>query len=306
MGVITRANLSESLWPGVRSWFGISYDKYPAEWKDLFDEETSERAYEKYIGFVGMGLAPLKPEGAPVKFDDFRQGYKTEIAPDSYALAYVLTREEIRDNLYSATAMNNVNNKKAGVLADSMNNTKEVVAANVYNRMFNSSYQGADGVSILNTAHPNISGGVFSNRLATGADLSEASLEQSFIDISKFTNDAGLTIKVVPRSLHVPPELVFDATRILKSVDQSGTGNNDTNALRELNIFPEKPKVNHFFDDPNAYFIRTSVPGMVMITREGIDFDEDNSFDTKSLKYSAFESYAPGNYEPRAIFGSPG
>ena len=110
---------------------------------------------------------------------------------------------------------------------------------------------------------------------------------------------------VIQKSLHVPVQLVFDATRILKSLQQSGTGNNDTNALRELNIFPEAPKVNHFFDDPNAGYIRTSVPGMVMVEREPIDFDEDKSFDTKSLKYSAMESYAPGNYDPRAIFGLP-
>ena len=87
MAIITRAQMSEALWPGIKTWFGVTYDKYNAEWKDLLDPVQSTRAYEKYVGFAGMGLAPLKPETESVKYDDFSQGYKTEIAPDIFAIS---------------------------------------------------------------------------------------------------------------------------------------------------------------------------------------------------------------------------
>ncbi|MCV6900757.1 hypothetical protein OE165_27370, partial [Escherichia coli] len=85
-----------------------------------------------------------------------------------------------------------VGKKKANALARSMRQTKEIIGANVYNRAFNSSYTGGDGVCLLNASHVNVAGGTYSNVQA--ADLSEAALEQATIDIEGFTDDRGLII----------------------------------------------------------------------------------------------------------------
>ena len=52
-----------------------------------------------------------------------------------------------------------------------MRQTKEIVGANIYNRAFNSSYVGGDGVSLLNANHPNVAGGTFSNTISVASDL---------------------------------------------------------------------------------------------------------------------------------------
>jgi hypothetical protein len=57
-----------------------------------------------------------------------------------YALGFIITREMMDDDQYDI-----VGQRKAQGLAFSMRQTKEIVAANVYNRAFNS-YTGGDGV----------------------------------------------------------------------------------------------------------------------------------------------------------------
>ena len=123
----------------------------------------------------------------------------------------------MEDDQYSV-----VGQRKAKGLAFSMRQTKEIIAANVYNRAFNTSYTGGDGSTLVASAggggsssHPNIAGGTFTNGPSTALDLSEAALEQACIDIAGFTNDRGLLTAVRPKTLILPRQLVFEATRIL-------------------------------------------------------------------------------------------
>ncbi len=310
MGVITRAALAEMLWPGLYGVYGQSYSEYPAEWKELVETKSSYKAFEKMIGFVGMGLVPKKPEGKSTTFDDFKQGFKTELTHDGYALGYILTHEEIQDNLYMGknpyAAVVSIAGERAQTLAFSFQQTKEVVVANLYNRAFSSSYTSGDGKSLCNTAHPNKSGGTWSNRSATDADLSEFALEQMAIDIGGFTNDRGLTIKVTPQKLIIPRQLEFEAARILKSILQNDTANNATNALRSLGTVP-KTAVNHYLTDPDAWFLKNDVRmGMCLFQREKMDFSNETAFDTKNMKFMGYERYVAGWGDPRDVMGNPG
>ena len=59
--------------------------------------------------------------------------------------------------------------------------------------------------------------GSFSNTLAVAADLSEASLEQSLIDIAAMTDERGLKIAARGMKMIIPPALQFTAERLMKS-----------------------------------------------------------------------------------------
>jgi hypothetical protein len=80
--------------------------------------------------------------------------------------------------------------RKATALAFSIRQTQETVAANVLNRAFDATYTFGDGLELCSTAHINQKGGTWRNELATAADISEASLEQSCIDIADFKTDS--------------------------------------------------------------------------------------------------------------------
>ena len=301
-GVITTGSHPKALWPGIKAWWGQVYDEHPEEFTALFDTEMSHQNYEEDVQLTGFGLAPVKTEGQGVQYDSEVQGFTTRYTHIAYALGYIVTKEELDDNLYES-----VSKKRAGALAMSFRQTKENIGANVYNRAFNGSYTGGDGVSLCSTAHPNTSGGTFANKPSVDVDLSEASLEDAHIAVMGFQNDRGLLINVMPKSLIVARQEWYNANRILKSVFQSGTANNDINVLKATNAIPEGIVMNHYLTSPHAWFLRTNIQnGMKYYERVGISFDQDNDFDTMNAKAKSYERYAFGWGDPRALWGTPG
>jgi hypothetical protein len=300
MAVIATGNHPKALWPGVHSWFGAKYDEHGREYEKLFDMKSSNKNYEELVQQTGFGLAPVKPEGSSTQFDHHSQGYTARGTNVAYSLGYIVTREELADNLYSEVSM-----RRAGSLAFSMAQTRENVGANVYNRAFNSTYTGGDGKELLATNHPSVSGNQ-SNELATAADLSEASLEDLTIQIMNAVDPKGLKISLTPKRLIVPTALVYDAERILKSQLRSGTADNDTNALRAMGVIPEVV-VNHYLTDTDAWFIRTNAPdGLVWFDREAVQFTKDTDFDTDNAKAKGYMRFVPFWGDWRGLYGTPG
>ena len=301
MSIINSGSFAKALWPGVNAWYGKSYAEYPVEWDQLFEKNTSVKAFEEDVGTSSFGLAVQKSEGAPISYDSERQGFITRYQHVVYALGFIITREIMEDDQYDV-----VGQRKAQGLAFSMRQTKEIIGANVYNRAFTSGYVGGDGVTLISASHPTIAGGTFSNQIATAADLSEAALEQACIDIAGFTNDRGLLIAVRPESLIIPRQLIFEAKRILGSEGRVGTDNNDLNAIKTIGLIP-KVVTNHYLTDTDAWFIRTNVPhGMKYFERRGDAFDMDNDWDTENAKFKATARYSFGWTDPRGLYGSAG
>jgi hypothetical protein len=298
---ITTGAIAKLLWPALNAVWGKEYVEHPVEYRDLFDTDSSDKAYEEEQLVPGFGLAPIKAEGAGVQYDSTAQGYTSRYTNVAYGLGFIVTREAIDDNQYEKKALGSTRD-----LAFSFRQTKENVAANVYNRAFNSSHVGGDGKELLATDHPT-QAGTFSNELAVAADLSEASLEDICVQIMNAVNDRGLKISLMPRSLIVPTALTFEATRILKSQLQNDTANNAINALRAMGMFPEGVKINHYLTDSDAWFVRTNAPrGLKHFERVAAEFAQDDDFDTSNLKYKGYERYAFGWTDPRGVYGSAG
>lgn len=302
MAVTGTGNFGKALWPGINAWYGKEYNEFPVQYTKLFDTFSSRKHYEEDVGITSYGLALVRAEGAPVQFDSERQAFITRYTHVEYALGFIITRVMFEDDLYDV-----VGERRARGLAYSMRQTKEIVAANVYNRAFNPNYTGGDGKELLATDHPNFAGGTWSNELATPADLSEAALEQAYIDIGKWTNDRGLKIDVKPQSLIVPVDLQFEAERILKTPYRVGTANNDINALNAMGKFPKGIIVNNYLTDADAWFIRTDVKnGMKFWNRVEDTFTQDDDWDTDNAKYKVRSRFSCGWTDPKALYGSPG
>ncbi len=301
MAVITTGNHPKALWPGIKAWWGRQYTEHPLECRDLFDFDTSNMSYEEDIEVTGFGLAPAKSEGSSISFDSETQGVINRATHVAYALGFIVTYEELRDNLYEM-----VSKRRSQANAFSMRQTKETVAGNVYNRAFDSNFTFGDGIQLISTAHVTVNG-TQSNRLTVDADISEKSLEDLTIQIMQATNSRGLKISLMPQSLHVHTSDWYEANRIMKSVLKNDTADNAKNVLKMLNVFPKGIMVNHYFTDTNAYFIRTNAPrGMLAYQREEISFDQDNDFNTKNAQSAAYERYSFSIGDWRGIYGSSG
>lgn len=302
-GLITTSTFAKAMWPGINAWYGKAYNEYPVEWDKLFDKFTSDRAVVEDVGVSSFGLAANITEAGNVSYDTERQGFVTRYQHLKYGLGFMVSKDAFDDDQYDV-----IGQRRAQGLAFSMRQTKEIVAANVYNRATTAGYVYGDGVTLLNASHPNVAGGTYSNMLATASDLSEAALEQACIDISLLKNDRGLQISLVGDTLIIPPQLEFEAARILRAVGRVGTDLNDPNALKELGKFRKGAIVNHYLTDPDAWFIRTNAPhGMKYFERRADSFDMDNDFDSENAKFKAVARYSFGATDSgRCIFGSPG
>jgi hypothetical protein len=298
---ISRAQLVKELEPGLNALFGLEYRTYADETKEIFDTESSDRAFEEEVMLSGFGNAAVKAEGQGIQFDDAQETFTARYTNETIALAFAITEEAIEDNLYDRLA-----SRYTKALARSMASTKNVRGAAVLNNGFNAAFAGGDGVALLSTVHPTLSG-TFSNTLATAADLNETSLEQSLIDIAAFTDERGLKVAARGMKLVIPSNLQFTADRLMNTQGRVGTADNDLNAIKNMGMIPEGYTVNHYLTDTDAFFIKTDVPnGLKHFSRSPIKTTMEGDFDTGNVRYKARERYVFGFSDPRGIFGSPG
>lgn len=301
---ISRAQLLKELLPGLNALFGLEYKKYEQEHKHLFEDDKSDRSFEEETKLSGFGAAPVKAEGSSIAYDNAQEAWTARYTHETIAMGFSLTEEAVEDNLYGSLSA-----RYTKALARAMAYTKQVKAAAIFNQGFtgagNPTY--GDGKVLFATDHPLVSGGVNSNTLATPADLSETSLEASIIQIGAWTDERGLLIAARPKKLCIPSALQFVATRILETEMRVGTADNDINAIRTNGAIPDGYGVNHYFTDPNAWFLTTDCPdGLKHFTRTALSTSMDSDFDSGNARYKSRERYSFGVSDPLGVFGSAG
>lgn len=298
---ITTGAHPKALWPGVKAWYGVGYGEHPEQFKDLFEILQSSQAWEEDVQLKGFGVMPVKEQGKSTTYAGQSQGYISRYTHIAYSLGFIVTREEKMDNLYAKVA-----SSRAKALGFSKRQTKEIVAANVYNRAHTSGYTGGDGSILCVTSHPSLIGSQ-SNTLSVAADISEAAIEDMCIQIAGAQDDAGLRIAISPQALIVHRNDQFEANRIIKSTLQNDSANNAMNVLKAMNMFPQGIKVNTFLSDSDSFFIRTNcMDSMKCYERESIDLIQDNDFDTQNAKAMTLWRGSFGWSDWRGVYSNGG
>ena len=298
---ISRAQLAKELEPGLNALFGLEYDRYENEHSEIFDEETSDRAFEEEVMLAGFTTAPVKEEGSAITIDSAQETYTARYTMETIALAFSITEEAIEDNLYDRLA-----SRYTKALARSMAQTKQIKAASILNNAFSTSSPIGDGAALCSSSHPSLSGNQ-RNQLSTAADLNETSLEQMLIDISGITDERGLKVAIRGTKLIIPKELQFIAERLMATNLRPATADNDVNALRSMGMLPQGASVNHFLTDTDAFFIKTDAPnGFKLFNRSPIKTALEGDFDTGNMRFKARERYSFGVSDWRCVFGTAG
>ena len=293
--------LVKELEPGLNALFGLEYDRYENQHTEIFDAESSDRAFEEEVMLGGFANAAVKPEGQGVTYEDAQETFTARYTHETVALAFSLTEEAVEDNLYDK-----ISTRYTKALARSMANTKQIKAAAILNNAFNNSFPGGDGKELCATDHPTLSGDQ-KNELSTAADLNETSLEQMLIDIADMKDERGMKIALRGMKMIIPVNLQFVAERLMKSAGRVGTADNDINAIKSMGMVPEGYVVNNFLTDTDAFFIKTDAPnGLKHFVRAPIRTAMEGDFDTGNVRYKARERYSFGWSDWRGIFGSPG
>ena len=298
--IVNTGSFPKALWEGVKVWWDSAAAATPQYAPMMFRKETSKKNYEEYVQSVGLGLASVKAEGAPITYDGTQQGFITRGTNVAYGLGIITTYEELQDNLYVK-----LTKQRVEALRRAFAETKNINATNIYNRAFNASYTGGDGVALLSTAHPNFTSGTWQNKLSVDAALSQAALEDMLILMMQAKNDRGYIEPLMGDKLIVHPNNYFNAERILKTAKAVGTNNNDINPINTLGLLTGGLVSNPYLAGTGPWFITTNCQdGMVWQEREALSTWEDNDADTRNFKVGAYERYVFLWANPRGVFGS--
>ncbi len=301
MGQMTRGSLPRLMQEGLAGVFGQSYAEHPMEYNQIFEVRNTGKAYEVLQEIDALSPAVVKDEGAALSYDSFGQSFNPKFVPVTYAKGISCSDELIEDELYGVLA------NKAKALGFSMTQAKEIYAANVISRAFNTSYtmSGGDALPLCSASHVSgPSGGTYSNKLSVAAALTESSLEDLLIQVRNATDSRGNKIAIKATQLIVTPTNMFNAYRITQSVLRSGTAENDTNAMKGMGAIP-KTFVSSYATDSTAWGIQTNcADGLIFFQRRAVRFEEDNSFNTGAMRYKGSERFAAGWGNPRGYYGS--
>ncbi len=296
---INLAAIKDQLFPGLRGIEG-KYQMIPTQWSKVFDQGTSKMAIERTLENRYLGLAQIKSEGGATSFDNAAgQRFTYNQEHIELGLGYAITRKAIDDNLYKEQ----FNPSNLG-LVESFQQTKEILGANVLNtaNVVNTAV-GGDGQSLCSTAHP-IDGGSYANRPSAEVDLSETALQNALIQIRQFKDQAGLRVFARGRRLLVPIQLEYVAARLTKAELRPGTSDNDPNAVVVTGGLPDGYEVLDFLTSSFAWFIKTSIRGLLYLQRIPFETDMQVDFTTGNLLCLGYERYSFGWFNPRSIWGT--
>jgi hypothetical protein len=304
-GIITTGSIPRLLQEGVRDIFGNELKQHDSKYDKIFEVLNSNKAYEINVQMEGFSRANTKNEGDDIAFDSRRQGWTPKYVNSTVAKGFIVTQEALEDELYGQFR------DGAKALAKSMSITRELDAASVLNNGFDSNYTmtDGDGSELFSTSHSNgPSGGTFSNKLSTDADLSEASLEDLLAQIMQTDDARGLPAALNAKRLVVAAGTnAFEAQRIYGSVLQNDTANNATNAIRDMNSIKDGWISSPYLTDQDAWFLTTDAPhGLKFYQRVGIEFGRDEAFTSGNERFKARQRYSYGWDDARGVFGTSG
>jgi len=215
---VFRGAFDDLLVPGANKVYVDNYNELPSLYDQIFNIDTSGKAFEDDLVLTGIGIVVEKPEGEEIAFDRPKFRGKVRYIHTTFGLGYEITRESVEDELYGV-----LNSKGAANLARSQREAEEISAAAILNGAF-TTVTAYDGVALIHAAHPTGFGTTQANRAGTDTDLSVTALKAAMERFFALTTDRGMRISVAPSQLIVPTANWWTAQEILGAPYFSGGG----------------------------------------------------------------------------------
>ncbi len=184
--------------------------------------ETSQASYITET-FKGTGLFSSINELQTVPTSTPSVANKQTTLVDTFADSIEISKQLFDDNMHGVWS------RTVSNFAEMARTSQDRHAFGIYRGAFTTSLT-ADGVSMVNAAHPLIGGGTYSN-LVTGA-LSNATLDAAIVAAGEQVNQAGVIQGFYPEILLVPLALWTHAKQITESALIADSGNNNLNIYR--------------------------------------------------------------------------
>lgn len=302
---------SQLIEPRLRRAFFIGFgaeDRNRSVLPSLFNMQSSETADEKLFNIGGVGSSGWNFEDSGrVQYDEAVKGYEETLTHHEFAKGITIERKLIDDNRIPRAVA------AAEALGDSAFRMREKAGANVFINAFSAATSetlddygtdatGADGVALCSTAHPRNPGDSTTDSNEGTTSLTEDGLSSTRRAMRDFVDLNGDLVNAMPDLLLVPNELEDTALKLVRSVQEPGTGNNAIN--------PQAGRFQvitwNYLTDANAWFLIDTGrmrQSLHWFDRVPIEFAREQDFDTLIAKFRAYQRFSIGWSDWRWIYG---
>jgi hypothetical protein len=277
------------------------YKRWPPQFPNFFRMRSTNRGIEQTTEMTGFGQMAVVPEAGAVPYSQPYPAFRQTFLTAQYGLGFKVSRLARDDDRHGVV------NKFASELGESALETREVVAASVFNNGFGDT--GPDGVSLFATNHPLVgpSGGTQTNRAAVAASPDMTSIGLALTDMRQTVDHTGKKKRIPPKQLIVPSALEFVAATMLGGTDAPDTANRAINPFRRRSGLPsfDSWAVWDYLTNMNAWFIQAdvSLTELRFYEQEAFNSIHDVDFDSRTLKTAGWMRFAVGYSAFWGVYG---
>lgn len=222
------SSFAEDVYPALTKMIFDEMDRYPEMYPKIFNVESTDRWYDEQFSEVGYGLFAETGDQETYNQDDMYPGYYTRFRQVKYTKYFRVSEDLINFERYIEMG------RRAKDLGQKAAVTRETIAASVYNNAFVTNL--FDGVPLFSTNHPGYpgSGQTFANTLSVNTSLSFTAYQAVLAALKTTTDERGILIMQIPRTLVVHPQNEVVAREILNSAGRPDTANRADNEINKV------------------------------------------------------------------------
>jgi hypothetical protein len=282
----------------------LNHGEFPSSLRQrLFRNVNTSNDIWRSQDVLDLPLAVQIPEGSSYTASRPSQGLGKTFQPLKYGGMVSITKEMIQDSKFDSMA------SWARKLGESISQTREISAMNIFNNAF-SSVLAQDGLALIDSAHE-VGSLTFSNEISGNPDLSETALQAAMAQFEKaFIRSNGTYINIGAKYLVVSSENKRYAQELVGSDLKADTNDNNMNSLKSDNLMVVSSP---YLTDPDAWFVMAdpSQTGLFIVERQGVQtassgYDEGPGFTTDSALIKASYREDIGVTNAYGIIGSSG
>jgi phage major head subunit gpT-like protein len=318
-GRIIKTLLQDAYDRRIKTAYRQGYGDPEHEFEDFYTSQDIGTEDERWAQFTGFPQWQRKLLGDNVAYASISQGYEVTITPAEYSLAFTIEQSTEEDDQHGLLGTN-----LSSALAESGKETWETLAAAPFNNPTSTSAfspwqtstsatasgSSPDGVALLSTLHPIVTGGVYPNTPASQCSLSLSALSASKLRLRRMQGAHGQNWALQPESLVVPSDLEEITDQILGSEKVPFTADNTINSVRKGLT---KKVWSRLTGTTSWYVFAKKAPkpgargfGAVCLWRVRPSFDRDGEFNSGDRLYKGRARVGFGNWDWRGIDGSFG
>lgn len=298
MGVV-KSDIPRLLEAGLKAIFFDAYDAASGDWEQIASVIPSEHDTEKYawLGSVPQ-MREFKDERIPAGLLEHDYSIKNKTWESSISV----DRAALEDDQYGQIKL------RIQSLAEEARRHQNELVFGLLKDGFTSLCH--DGQYFFDTDHAEGESGTQSNK---GTDaLSAASLQDAVTKMSKFKDDKGKPLGIMPDTLVVPPDLKWTAMELIDSVFAVNTVSGKTDNRKNVLAGSMSVIVSPYLTDTNDWFLlcaNRAVKPIIFQSRVPIEFaalegSSENGFMRDKFIYGVRARYNAGFGLWQTAFGS--